>query len=106
MPMEDFGADVRIEQRFAPVRPAPRSLPGSTNVALTKSGRVITTNVPHTDADGNPIWAWVIYRREVVVNGINPWTGEATSDTHVWMPVEERDTYEEARARAQELAGS
>jgi hypothetical protein len=105
MTIEDFGSNVRIEQRFAPVRPVPRSVRGGGD-ALTKAGFQITDNAINLDASGNPVWPWVIYQRQAVVDGIHPWTGEPTTETSVWMPVDVRDTEEDARAAAQALAGT
>jgi hypothetical protein len=105
MTIEQFGDQVRIEQRAAPVRPIPLSR-GSRGTVLTTAGNPVTANVIHTDSEGNPIWAWVVYQRQVVVNNIHPWTGEPTIDDFVWMPVQECNTYDEAAAAAKQLAGT
>jgi|SRR6516165_7207904 len=104
MTIEQFGDDVRIEQRFAPVRPI--SLSRGRTMVRNVAGNAVTTNVSHTDAAGNPIWAWVVYQRQAVVNRIHPWSGEPTSDELVWMPVQEFNTHDEAAAAAQQLAGT
>jgi hypothetical protein len=104
MPIEDFGPDIRIEQRFAPVRPLPRN-----RYNRNKAGNPITDNAINLDAEGKPIWAWVLYRRTPVSDGIHPWHGEPTALTEVWMPLGEFNSVEDARAAAkaeQEKLGS
>lgn len=99
-----FGTDVLIEKRFAPVKPVQR-YSANRQLMLNKSGKAKTFNVPNRDADGNPIWAWVVYQKATVVGGVHPFSGEQTTLPFVWMPVDEANTYDEACAKAQQLSG-
>lgn len=101
---EFFGSNVLIEQRFAPVKPVQR-FGKDRSPMLNKSGKPKTFNVPHKDANGKPIWGWVVYRKTKVIGKVHPFTGEQTSLPFVWMPAGEFDTRDEARQLAQQLSG-